>query len=283
MMGYTGSHGDTCSNAYILGAGYRFYSPALMRFTSSDDWSPFGLGGIHPYVYCDDDPINRHDPSGHAPWSWIRKLARSIGFGNSTPTAAKDATAAARSTGQDSSVVITSGRHIGAAEPPPNYRKPPHQWEPTEEEIDDEQEELARRAEGRQQAFDDMMAPIRQEAALRLAREHTQYVSAQRRIAELLNARPSRTRSNSIYGRYPYPGEIDPIDRTRTRLQFNFLTNIWRARVSHPAPFASEAQHSESLEILRMRIDATLRQFVSSQVPYTPGLSARTAFNLTPY
>jgi hypothetical protein len=27
--------------------------------------SPFGRGGINPYVYCEGDPINNTDPSGH--------------------------------------------------------------------------------------------------------------------------------------------------------------------------------------------------------------------------
>lgn len=50
-----------------LGNGYRAYSPALRRFTCPDSDSPFGIGGINPYVYCDHDPVNRTDPSGHAP------------------------------------------------------------------------------------------------------------------------------------------------------------------------------------------------------------------------
>ncbi len=36
-MGYTGSYENSSSNVYLLGAGYRLYSPALMRFVSSDD------------------------------------------------------------------------------------------------------------------------------------------------------------------------------------------------------------------------------------------------------
>ena len=34
-----------------LGNGYRAYSPALRRFTCPDSESPFGGGGINPYVY----------------------------------------------------------------------------------------------------------------------------------------------------------------------------------------------------------------------------------------
>jgi hypothetical protein len=37
----------------------------LGRFNAQDTFSPFGVGGINPYVYCADDPINDSDPSGH--------------------------------------------------------------------------------------------------------------------------------------------------------------------------------------------------------------------------
>ena len=36
-----------------------------MRFNSPDSMSPFGQGGVNPYAYCEDDPINHSDPSGH--------------------------------------------------------------------------------------------------------------------------------------------------------------------------------------------------------------------------
>ncbi|WP_369790733.1 hypothetical protein [Rouxiella sp. WC2420] len=40
-------------------------------------WSPFGEGGINPYVYCAGDPINRAAPSGHM--SWQAKLGIASG------------------------------------------------------------------------------------------------------------------------------------------------------------------------------------------------------------
>lgn len=49
----------------FLGNGYRGYPPAFFRFTVPDSLSPFGAGGVNPYVYCAGDPINRADPSGH--------------------------------------------------------------------------------------------------------------------------------------------------------------------------------------------------------------------------
>lgn len=53
---------------YFLGNGYRVYNPRLMRFLSSDSWSPFGKGGLNGYMYCVGDPVNYSDPTGHAGW-----------------------------------------------------------------------------------------------------------------------------------------------------------------------------------------------------------------------
>ena len=65
LVSYTGVYQDPVTGGYPLGNGYRMYLPELMRFNSSDSWSPFGKGGIHPYAYCSGDPINHSDPSGH--------------------------------------------------------------------------------------------------------------------------------------------------------------------------------------------------------------------------
>ena len=67
VLGYTGQYRDPVVPGYPLGNGYRTYLPALMRFAQPDapGYSPFGPGGIHPYAYCGDDPVNRTDPSGH--------------------------------------------------------------------------------------------------------------------------------------------------------------------------------------------------------------------------
>lgn len=64
-MGFTGECPDPLTFAYPLGNGYRWYLPGLMRFNSSDSFSPFGAGGINSYVYCAADPVNSSDPSGH--------------------------------------------------------------------------------------------------------------------------------------------------------------------------------------------------------------------------
>jgi RHS repeat-associated protein len=65
FLGFTGARRDPVSAGYPLGNGYRTYLPGLMRFIAPDSLSPFGQGGVNPYAYCVDDPINRSDPSGH--------------------------------------------------------------------------------------------------------------------------------------------------------------------------------------------------------------------------
>lgn len=65
MPGFNGEHLDPITCHYHLGNGYRAYNPVLMRFNSPDNLSPFGKGGLNPYAYCQGDPVNRKDPSGH--------------------------------------------------------------------------------------------------------------------------------------------------------------------------------------------------------------------------
>ncbi|WP_448144969.1 RHS repeat-associated core domain-containing protein [Pseudomonas silesiensis] len=66
LLGFNGEVRDKLSGWYLLGRGYRAYNPTLMRFHSPDSLSPFGAGGINPYMYCAGDPINFVDPTGHA-------------------------------------------------------------------------------------------------------------------------------------------------------------------------------------------------------------------------
>ncbi|WP_434626810.1 RHS repeat-associated core domain-containing protein [Chromobacterium sp. CV08] len=68
VLGFNGERIDPVSGATHLGNGYRAYSPALMRFHCPDSLSPFGAGGVNAYAYCDGDPVNRADPSGHLGW-----------------------------------------------------------------------------------------------------------------------------------------------------------------------------------------------------------------------
>ncbi|WP_249414317.1 MULTISPECIES: RHS repeat-associated core domain-containing protein [Pseudomonas] len=53
---------------YLLGNGYRNYSPQLMRFHSTDTESPFGKGGLNNYAFALGDPVNISDPTGHFPF-----------------------------------------------------------------------------------------------------------------------------------------------------------------------------------------------------------------------
>jgi len=65
VLGFNAERLDTGSESYVLGKGYRMFSPILMRFLSPDSLSPFDDGGINGYAYCAGDPINNLDPSGH--------------------------------------------------------------------------------------------------------------------------------------------------------------------------------------------------------------------------
>jgi len=71
LPGFNGERVDPLSYGYLLGNGYRFYSPGLGRFYAPDSLSPFGSGGFNPYAYCAGDPVNHTDPSGHLSWQAI--------------------------------------------------------------------------------------------------------------------------------------------------------------------------------------------------------------------
>lgn len=64
-IAFNGEWLDSISQGYLLGSGYRLYSPTLRRFFAADTYSPFGAGGLNAYAYCAGDPVNRVDPSGH--------------------------------------------------------------------------------------------------------------------------------------------------------------------------------------------------------------------------
>ncbi|MEK0166248.1 MULTISPECIES: RHS repeat-associated core domain-containing protein [Pseudescherichia] len=65
LPGFNGERPDPFTGVTHLGNGYRAYNPVLMRFNCPDNDSPFGVGGINPYAYCENDPVNFRDPSGH--------------------------------------------------------------------------------------------------------------------------------------------------------------------------------------------------------------------------
>ncbi|MHC8314211.1 RHS repeat-associated core domain-containing protein [Pseudomonas sp. LB3P31] len=65
FAGFNGVRPEPITGHYLLGNGYRAYNPILMRFNSPDNLSPFDVGGINPYAYCQGDPVNKSDPTGH--------------------------------------------------------------------------------------------------------------------------------------------------------------------------------------------------------------------------
>ncbi|MEE5043402.1 RHS repeat-associated core domain-containing protein [Pseudomonas alliivorans] len=83
LPGFNGELPDPLTGHYLLGNGYRAYSPILMRFNSPDSVSPFGKGGLNAYAYCAGDPVNRSDASGHD-WLDIALSAAYIGAGLAT-------------------------------------------------------------------------------------------------------------------------------------------------------------------------------------------------------
>ncbi|MGY3016591.1 RHS repeat-associated protein [Pseudomonas sp. TE6283] len=64
-LGFTGEWVEKATGHYLLGNGYRAYNPTLMNFNSPDSLSPFAIGGLNAYSYCERDPVNNQDPSGH--------------------------------------------------------------------------------------------------------------------------------------------------------------------------------------------------------------------------
>lgn len=66
MLGFCHQPREPLTGFYLLGQGYRAYHPGLQRFSSPDRYSPFEEGGINPYAYCNDDPVNLTDPTGKA-------------------------------------------------------------------------------------------------------------------------------------------------------------------------------------------------------------------------
>ncbi|WP_050580716.1 RHS repeat-associated core domain-containing protein [Pseudomonas sp. LAIL14HWK12:I7] len=63
-VGFKGEHLEPVAHRFVLGGGHRMYDPALMRFNSPDQESPFKKGGLNAYAFVMDDPINGSDPTG---------------------------------------------------------------------------------------------------------------------------------------------------------------------------------------------------------------------------
>ncbi|MFA7891827.1 RHS repeat-associated core domain-containing protein [Pseudomonas putida] len=82
LLAFNGQRLDLTLQGYMLGNGYRIYSPCLRRFHSPDALSPFAEGGLNAFSYCEGDPVNKLDPSGHfslfKPRTWFRSKSAKI-------------------------------------------------------------------------------------------------------------------------------------------------------------------------------------------------------------
>ncbi|GAB7531035.1 hypothetical protein PS3A_34460 [Pseudomonas sp. 3A(2025)] len=76
LLSFDGERRDPVTGHYLLGNGYRAFNPVLMRFNSPDSLSPFGDGGLNAYAYCQGDPVNYRDPTGHiiGPYYGLMKI-----------------------------------------------------------------------------------------------------------------------------------------------------------------------------------------------------------------
>ena len=75
---YRGYYYDQDTGLYYLNA--RYYSPTWRRFISPDDTSyldPEIESGLNLYCYCNDDPVNYADPSGHS-WETVFDIGFAI-------------------------------------------------------------------------------------------------------------------------------------------------------------------------------------------------------------
>ena len=77
-LAFNGERLDLPTGQYFLGNGYRAFNTVLMRFHRPDDLSPFSSGGLNAYAYCEGEPINRSDPSGHGFRRWLYRTFRAV-------------------------------------------------------------------------------------------------------------------------------------------------------------------------------------------------------------
>ncbi|MBE6135075.1 MAG: RHS repeat-associated core domain-containing protein [Erysipelotrichaceae bacterium] len=76
---YKGYFWLDCAGLYLCGS--RWYSPNLRRFISPDSPEYLNIkqiGGINPYVYCLNDPVNYSDRYGYSPkwWEWANAIGK---------------------------------------------------------------------------------------------------------------------------------------------------------------------------------------------------------------
>ena len=72
---YRGYYYDTETGLYYLQS--RYYDPEIGRFINADSYTTTDSTGIlsaNMYAYCENDPVNRNDPTGEI-WATVAKIA----------------------------------------------------------------------------------------------------------------------------------------------------------------------------------------------------------------
>ncbi len=77
-IGFNGDRTDRSSGYQFLGKGYRAYNPMLGRFMQYDVHSPYGKGGMNGYIFAENNPIMKFDPTGESSSNLV--LGLGIGF-----------------------------------------------------------------------------------------------------------------------------------------------------------------------------------------------------------
>ncbi|WP_158998748.1 RHS repeat-associated core domain-containing protein [Pigmentibacter ruber] len=77
-IGFNGETTDQNSGYQFLGKGYRAYNPSLGRFMQYDINSPYGKGGFNGYIFAENNPIMKFDPTGESSSNIVFGLG--IGF-----------------------------------------------------------------------------------------------------------------------------------------------------------------------------------------------------------
>lgn len=116
LLAFNGERPEAMTGNYLLGNGYRQFSPVTMRFCSPDSWSPFGVGGLNAYAYCAGDPANRTDPTGHF-WGIGKFFRRLIGLKPKGPRVAKTGVPARK-------VAASTNRPVVSAASKPLVKEP---------------------------------------------------------------------------------------------------------------------------------------------------------------